>query len=252
MKHLPIISGGNVSRIFKKHIKSALARVPGPAIDVLAADGWEIRLLPKADILFEPSLNVAASFAAASGTSYKKLRGATCMSGEHVLAFFETYTDESGITRTGPEAWISEDQIVHEIGHALDRRQSEQSGTSLSDSPDFIAAYRKDIAALSPWERKVFSYFIAGKSQDLMQDIYVRREVVAEGFSQILLDTKEPPKPDKNSLLHSWLGVWEAAPARPFREAFSGSLAVVEKSLVAPWAHTSAPVVQAQPLISRH
>lgn len=163
MKHLPIISGENVSRNFKKYIRSALHRVPAPIISALAEDGWQIQLSPKAETLFAPSSRVAASFASASGTSHKRLRGATCMSGEHVVAFFESYIDDSGIIQQGPGSWITEDQIVHEIGHAIDRKTGEDTGTSLSDSPDFIAAYHRDLAGLNNRERIHFNYFIAKK-----------------------------------------------------------------------------------------
>lgn len=248
MKHLPIAAGGHVSRAFRQYIKSALPRVPAPALAALAADGWEVQLLPKADVLFAPSLSIAASFAATVGASYKKLRGATCMSGARVLAFFETHVDESGVTRTGPEAWIPGDQIVHEIGHALDRHQGERTGRNISDSPAFLTAYRQDVAALNKREREVFSYFLAHDKNSACQDQYARREVVAESFSQIVLDTKEAPESAKESLLHAWLGgVWEGEHARPFRDAFKNSLAVVEKSLVKPLLNTPALSPQAQP-----
>ncbi|HRQ62216.1 MAG TPA: hypothetical protein PLO23_12045, partial [Alphaproteobacteria bacterium] len=185
MKDLPVIPDGDVSPAFISYMKAAMARMPAKLRADLAESGWEIRLLPKAGRIFKPSSRVSASFVLSSGTGYERLSGATCMDGSHVIAFFESRMDKNGRVTSGPEAWLNDDQIIHELGHALDRNRRERGGMAVSDMPEFVAAYKADIRGMSPQERSFYAYFIPKNKRSAEQRDYARREVVAESFSQL-------------------------------------------------------------------
>lgn len=234
MKDLPVIPDGDVSPAFVRYMNAAMARMPAKLRADLAESGWEIKLLPKAGRIFTPSSRVSASFASASGTSHERLSGATCMDGSHVVAFFESCLDKNGRVKSGPDAWLGDDQIMHEMGHALDRNRRERSGMAVSDMPEFITAYKTDIRGMSAQERDFYAYFLPDSPKSREQQKYARREVVAESFSQILLGgpREAPPPVSPQSLAGLCMSIFQTPGSlRPFDEVFARSMAVVDKTL---------------------
>lgn len=84
------------------------------------------------------------------------------------------------------------DSIRHESGHAVD-----ESLGDLSHSKEFEDAYKKDIAALTPKQKELLSYYLIGaKSKD---DMTGREETFAQVFAASYKDSKLITNPDDQS-----------------------------------------------------
>lgn len=151
---------GNVSPEFRKKMLEEIAKLPEADRKLLANDGQRIVVAGKISEI-EPSLKDVKPRGWPEGKTWDDADGAHFRD-KKIIAVTEN--TNAGKTKR------AEGVLRHEVGHAID-----QALKDFSQSPEFKAAYDKDVEKLSPFDRAKQQYLLqtgeAG-TQETFADVY--------------------------------------------------------------------------------